>query len=426
MRKKRPSADVSAQLDLHRVIVRAAAVAADPGPALEVGVGPEEVRGQAGRTRIGPPRRVAVEAGVRVGSPRHVRLRVEPRERVDEVVVAEQRRRVERGVARARGRDPVEVAEVDGQGRGARAGPEVPEGVAAAGRDVGEQVLLGEPELVQEAVRLDVDLVDVEVGPEVASARPDVARFESHVPAELALEAGAPGLGIRRLQVGVEDRDVPGDDVAQRIGRLRGHERRGQACLVAQQHRRRSQVGELVRAVRIDRDAGVGPEDVREVRHAVAAVGHGEPGAEHGLVAEQLAEESLLDGRPPGDAQVGREVVPVRVVGALARLVLDELRLLPARGPPAGTGCPRPRRPRRPGRWPSSNCRWWGAGGAARRSAARSSGSGSSVARQESWAKKSSWRMRPRAIDEPRYSYWPLSLSRALPRMPVTRPVRIA
>ena len=83
--------------------------------------------------------------------------------------------------------DAAEEREVHRQGRRARdAG--VGEGVALAGRDVGLQVGLRLLELVEEAVRVDVGFVEVDVArPAVLVAVADVTDFERQVLRELAL-----------------------------------------------------------------------------------------------------------------------------------------------------------------------------------------------------------------------------------------------
>ena len=77
---------------------------------------------------------------------------------------------------------------------------------------------------------------------------------------------------------------------------------------------------------------GFGTEDSGELREPLPLVGDRIPAAHRRLfrITEQRSQPAVLHVRPPGDADVGRDVVPVGVVAAVAGRELLEHRHLAA------------------------------------------------------------------------------------------------
>ena len=224
----------------------------------------------------------------------------------------------------------VEVGEVDRQRRCARAGAEVRERVASPSGDVGLQVRLRLPELVDEAVLLDVVLVEVVRHPLVSVAGADVPDFERHVPADFALHAKRHRMRVRRSDVRIEQVELVGDDGGQRIHwRVREWRHRTHPGRVAEQQRQRAEVAERGVSARRDRDTRIAAEHTGKVADAIPVVGHRVGAAEHSVafISHQPAEQPALLVRPPHDADRRREVVVVGLEGGCVRRVLQVLRL---------------------------------------------------------------------------------------------------
>ena len=90
-------------------------------------------------------------------------------------------------------------------------------GGAATGQ--GEIALRG-LEVVEEAVLKDIDLVDIDLAPEIGAMVADVANFEHGVAGQFALDADVPALHVAGFEIGVEISDgVAGGDGQREAGR---------------------------------------------------------------------------------------------------------------------------------------------------------------------------------------------------------------
>ena len=122
------------------------------------------------------------------------------------------------------------------------------------------QVALRLPELVEEAVLDDVELVVVQVDPVVAAVRADVAHLDRTVLAEAPLNTGGEGVGRRHLQVRIERVDRVADHRPQRIRGRVGDRRRTEPRGLSKQQRRRAEQVVAGVAAGVDDDARVRAE----------------------------------------------------------------------------------------------------------------------------------------------------------------------
>ena len=154
--QRQPARQQPAQVDLQRVVLREAPVGRDVG-VVDVGIEHEEVARQAGGLEVGAERRVAVKRVRRATGVRIARRQLLEARRVRPV-----RARCSAPARRLAARQAVEVREIDRQRirAGARAlvGERArgPSRLAAALADRDLQVLLREPELVEESVAREV------------------------------------------------------------------------------------------------------------------------------------------------------------------------------------------------------------------------------------------------------------------------------
>ena len=222
------------QLELQRVVPRRADAARHVRAGQRVRVDHEEIGGQAGGERVGAERRVADEPVLPRGRAATGRGEAGEREWV-RVPSGEERevvgvRPVAAGVpARVTGLGivrAVEVREEDRQRRGAgRAG--VRKGVTPAGRNVCLQVRLCLPELAQEPVLEDIELVVVLGHPRVVRPRADIPDLNRRVAIERALEAYGKRIGGRDLDIRREAVHRARERRRNRINRRRRERGRG-------------------------------------------------------------------------------------------------------------------------------------------------------------------------------------------------------
>ena len=200
--------EAAPQLELHRVVCRPAAVARHVRAGQRVRIDDEEVRRESGGRGVGAERRVADEPVLSIAAVRGApvvrvraqvgeveagereRLRIPAREESEQLRVRPVGADVPRRIAGRRVARAVQIREEDRQRRRARRAG-VRERRAAPRRDVGLQVGLRAPELADEPVVDDVELVVVDGRPAVVRARADIAHFHRRVFVQRALDPEA-------------------------------------------------------------------------------------------------------------------------------------------------------------------------------------------------------------------------------------------
>ena len=149
--------------------------------------------------------------------------------------------------------------------------------------------------------------------------------------AGLPLPAPRPRHRVRHLQSRLEGSDVASDHVRHRVHpRRRQVRRRAHIRTIAEENRPgRAEIAERVVAIGAERHTGIVGDGAGEVGRAGPVVAHRVACPQHAVarvLAEECAEEPRVSAKRPRNAEVGRPVVQVRVVGALALVVLGEER----------------------------------------------------------------------------------------------------
>ncbi len=309
-----PAREPAAQHELNAVVARIRAVG-DDVRLVDVRVGHPEVRRHAGGEAL------CKEGGRRADQVRgRERIRVQGKHRLHERRVRPATARILRRVAH-RGRS-IQVRQQNRERCGARHA-RVGKRAAPARGDVRNQIRLRHPELVDELVLDNVELVVVQVpvhvieGPGPDALGVDVPRLDGRGLAEAALPAAGEGVAVWRLDVGIEREHV-------RAGVRHGHRERpgqldadGRQIAAGQEPRQGAEVVVLLAAGRVDGDARIATEDTGEVAHAPALIPHAVARPQHRVarLAEDRVQGALVRSDRPGRAEARRDVAPVDVVG---------------------------------------------------------------------------------------------------------------